>query len=74
MIKTYLHGQMNMNNDEMRSGKMCVVRINGPKVSEGLNGLFRGSKFCEVCEDQSENAKCVQMIQNRFEQVQTLVR
>jgi hypothetical protein len=45
MIKTYLHGKINMKNDEMRSGKMCVVRMNGPKVSKGGNTSFRGAKF-----------------------------
>jgi hypothetical protein len=44
MIKTYLYGKMNMNNDKMRSGGMCVVRMNGLKVSEGGNTSFRGSK------------------------------
>jgi hypothetical protein len=43
-IKTYLHGKRNINNDETRSGKMCVVWMNGPKVSEGGNTSFRGSK------------------------------
>jgi hypothetical protein len=44
-IKTYLHGKLNMNNDEMRSGEMCMVRMNGPKVSEGGNTSFGGAKF-----------------------------
>jgi hypothetical protein len=44
-IKTYLHGKMNMNNDKIRSEEMCVVRMNGPKVSKGENTSFRGAKF-----------------------------
>jgi hypothetical protein len=49
-IKTYLHGQMNMNNDEMRLGKMCIVWINGLKISEGRNMSFRGLKCLKVVE------------------------
>jgi hypothetical protein len=45
MIKTYLHGKLNMNNDETRSGEMCMVWMNGPKVSKGGNMSFRGAKF-----------------------------
>jgi hypothetical protein len=45
MIKTYLHGKLNMNNDEVRSGEMCMVRMNGLKVSEGGNMSFRGVKL-----------------------------
>jgi hypothetical protein len=45
MIKTYLHGKMNMNNDKTRSGEMCMVGMNGPKVSKGGNMSFRGVKF-----------------------------
>jgi hypothetical protein len=32
MPKTYLHEKLNMNNDEMRSGEICMVRMNGLKV------------------------------------------
>jgi hypothetical protein len=45
MLKTYLRGKMNMNNDKMRSGEMCMVHMNGPKVSKGGNTSFRGAKF-----------------------------
>jgi hypothetical protein len=44
-IKTYLHGKINMNNDKTRSGEMCMVWMNGPKVSEGRNTNFEGAKF-----------------------------
>jgi hypothetical protein len=44
-LKTYLHGKLNMNNDEMRSGEMCMVWMNGPKISEGGNTSFGGAKF-----------------------------
>jgi hypothetical protein len=45
MLTTDLHGKLNMNNDEMRSGEMRMVRMNGPKISEGGNTSFRGAKF-----------------------------
>ena len=31
--QTYLHGKMNRNNDERRSGNMHMVWMNDPKVS-----------------------------------------
>jgi hypothetical protein len=43
--QTYLHGKLNMNNDETRSGEMYMVQMNGPKVSKGGNMSFRGAKF-----------------------------
>jgi hypothetical protein len=34
-----------MNNDETRSGEICMVRMNGPKISGGGNTSFGGAKF-----------------------------